>query len=31
LSQMNRKEDIWKSSGQSIAGTPVFGDDNIDP
>ncbi len=31
LSQMKRKEEIWKSSGLSIAGTPGFGDDNIDP
>jgi hypothetical protein len=31
LSQMKRKEEIWKSSGPSIAGTPGFGDDCIDP
>jgi hypothetical protein len=31
LSQMKRKEEIWKSLGLSIAGTPGFGDDNIDP
>ena len=31
LSQMKRKEEIWKSSGPSIAGTPGFGDENTDP
>ncbi len=31
LSQMKRKEELWKSSGLSIAGTLGFGDANIDP
>ena len=31
LSQMKRKEEIWKSLGPSIASTPGFGDENIDP
>jgi len=30
LSQMKGKEEIWKSSGANIAGTPGFGDANID-
>ena len=28
LSQMKKKEEIWKSLGQNIAGTPGFGDDD---
>lgn len=31
LSQMKKKEEIWKLSGRNIAGTPDFGDDDIDP
>lgn len=31
LSQMKKKEEIWKSLGKNIAGTPGFGDDVVDP
>lgn len=31
LFQMKKKEEIWKSLGQSIAETPGFGDDCTDP
>jgi hypothetical protein len=31
LSQMEKKEEIWKSLGKNIAGTPGFGDDEMDP
>jgi hypothetical protein len=31
LSQMKKKEEIWKLSGKNIAGTPGFGDEDIDP
>lgn len=31
LSQMKRKEEIWKLSGSSITGTPGFGDENTNP
>jgi len=31
LSQMKKKEEIWKSSGKNIAGTSGFGDEEIDP
>jgi hypothetical protein len=31
LSQMKKKEEIWKALGKNIAGTPGFGDEDIDP
>lgn len=31
LSQMKKKEEIWKSLGKNIAGTPGLGDDETDP
>lgn len=31
LFQMKKKEEIWKSLGKNIAGTPGFGDDEVDP
>lgn len=31
LAQMKKKEEIWKALGKNIAGTPGFGDEDIDP